>query len=445
MSLTAIAWVAGYCLFAILSFQNPVFGMLGYMHEYYNRPDLKWWGDELPVLRYNLMISVVWGASYLLKQSSLRKLTPTRNLALPWLLALGAIMLVVTPLFAVNESLSWEWSIQWIKTALIFPFLLYSVVRSRNAFNLFAAAHMLGAFWWGWESWRDPDREAGRLLNVGSGDTQDDNAASAHLLTVLPFIAVYLFTETNKRLRLLALVAAPFVVNTIILCNSRGATVGALAGLLSALLLVRKGQRSRLVGIGAVTVLLFFMIADEQFITRQQSTTNYEEDGAALERLESWQAGIQLVKDRPWGAGGRGFHMLSDRYIPSIVAAHDGELRAPHNTWVMVASEWGVLGFISYLGFIGGTFAMLRRVKQASDGHDFYFWRAIAIQVALVSFLTASTFTDRLYAEVGYWMYGLAYALYRMQRTEQAEALQAAPASAGPDAEATAPARSSAA
>jgi putative inorganic carbon (hco3(-)) transporter len=250
-------------------------------------------------------------------------------------LALGAVMLVVTGGFAVNRSVSWEWSVQWMKMAIIFPLLIFGAVRDRKAFNAVLVAHMLGAFWWGWDAWNDPKREAGRLVGIGSGDTEDDNAAAAHLLTVLPFTLILLLTEKNKRIRIPALVAAPFVINTLILCNSRGAIVGVAAALMASVVLIRTGYRMRIAGAGVAVMVAFFALADQQFISRQQTTTQAT-DGSSQERLASWRGGMNLALDRPFGAGGRGFHLLSPIYIADIVANHDGELRAPHNTYVMV-------------------------------------------------------------------------------------------------------------
>ena len=59
MSITALLWVTLYCAAVIVAVANPLFGALGYLPESYMRPELKWWGDELPVLRYNLIISLV--------------------------------------------------------------------------------------------------------------------------------------------------------------------------------------------------------------------------------------------------------------------------------------------------------------------------------------------------------------------------------------------------
>jgi O-antigen ligase len=282
---------------------------------------------------------------------------------------------------------------------------------------------MAGAFWWGWDAWVDPHREASRLMSVGSGDTLNDNAASSHLLTVIPFCVIYLLTAKERWKRGLALVALPFVVNTVILCNSRGATLGMVAALGAALLLVRRGYRMRMVVAGIATVGVLFALADKQFIARQQTTTNYEEDSSAQQRIMSWKGAFRLIKDRPWGAGGRGFHLLSPIYIPEIVAAHKGDLRAPHNTWAMAASEWGVAGFVCYIGIYASAFLTLRRIKRGAhpDEQGFYYWRAFAIQLALIGHLVSSTFTDRFYGEAGYWMVALSYALYRVQLTEQEE------------------------
>lgn len=104
MSLTALLWVTLYCAAIVFSFANPLFGSLGYLLEYYMRPSLKWWGDALPELRYNLIISVAFGAAFLLRRSSLREMVRVPNPALRFMLGLGAIMLLVTSSVAVDQS-----------------------------------------------------------------------------------------------------------------------------------------------------------------------------------------------------------------------------------------------------------------------------------------------------------------------------------------------------
>src|SRR5207247_1699888 len=88
--------------------------------------------------------------------------------------------------------------------------------------------------------------------------------------------------------------------------------------------------------------------------------------------------------------------------------------RAPHNTWVLVTSEWGLEGLAAYLGLFASTFILLRSIRQRPLVGDDLYYRAFAIQVGLVGALTASTFADRFYGESTYWMCALAVALCRM-------------------------------
>ncbi len=208
-------------------------------------------------------------------------------------------MVFVTFTIAVDTETSWDWTVQWLKMAVIFPLLVVGVIRTRKAFNLFVVANLLGAFWWGWESWLDPKRAESRLLNVGSGDTLNDNGAAAHLLTLLPLALIYLLTEKDKRLRAVALVATPFIVNThhsvqqpgrdccpdCGICGWPCSDAQGLSG--------ENGCGSRSCG-GAGVLLM----ADQQFLDRQQTTTNYEEDGSAQQRLTTWKAAFRLVKDQ---------------------------------------------------------------------------------------------------------------------------------------------------
>jgi O-antigen ligase len=204
-------------------------------------------------------------------------------------------------------------------------------------------------------------------MNIGSADTLNDNLAAAHLLTVLPIMCVFALTAKDKRLRVLAVVAAPFIVNTFILCNSRGATVGLAAGFLMAILAARTGYRGRMIGVAIAVSILFYVLADPQFIERQQTITD---DDAGAERIETWQGASRLLMDHPLGVGGGGFEYLSPVYIPAIVEKYDGERRSVHNTYMLVATEWGIQGFLLYAGFLGTTFWMLHRVRRRSQGPD---------------------------------------------------------------------------
>jgi hypothetical protein len=426
-----IFWVITFATFLLAAvLVGPAYGVFAYLFEYYLRPDLHWWGKEhLPDLRYNLIASVVLAGSYLLHRSTLEPLGPAPRGPGRFLVALLAYMLVFSN-FAVSRSASWSAVDQYWKL-ILFHFLVVGAIRAKWAFDGMIALHIAGAGWWGYEAWRNPRREASRLYAVGSGDTWNDNFASHHLLTVVPFVFVYLLKHPDKRLRLLALVAGPYIINTLILCNSRGAMVGLLAALLYSIGFAKKGHRIKMLFAAVMLAGMFYMLADDEFITRQQTTTSYETDGSAQSRLATWAAGIDLVKDYPLGAGGRGFDLLSPIYAPHVVAAHHGELRAPHNTYIEVSSEWGIPGLIFYLGYFFTAFMLMWQVRRREPEGGIWYYRAVAVELSMVAMLVANMFVDRTYGEAPYWIGAFAVVVHRLQSRElkQQQTTPAEPAS----------------
>jgi hypothetical protein len=415
-----ILWLTVYFGGMLGSFFNPLLGLLAYLFEYYLRPRLHWWGVPwLPDWRWNLMIGTVAIVTFVMRRGSLPEMPRLNNPALKWFAALVCSMVVVSTWSVLPEQ-SWREVSDFGKLLLLYG-LIIGNIRSQGMFDAFMAVHIAGTGWWGWQAYVDPTRSAGRLMNVGSSDTLNDNLAAAHLLTVLPILCVYAMRAKDKRLRLLAIIAAPFIVNTFILCNSRGATIGLAVGLIAALLMARKGHRVRMLGAAAVVAILFVSLADQTFIDRQQTIA---EDDAGAERLQTWRGARQLLLDRPFGVGGGGFEYFSPVYIADVVAAHDGQTRSVHNTYLLVATEWGVQSLVLFMGFIASTMLILNQVRRRASADDEAYYKAVAVQVGLISTLTAAIFSNRLSGESIYWMCALAFALHRVQVRDLSAAAQ---------------------
>jgi hypothetical protein len=409
-----LAWLLIFIVGTFGSFINPLYGTLTYLFEYYLRPALHWWGSDLPDLRWNFTISLVVTLTYFLRRDSLPKIGSARRGPAACLVGLGLLMLLVTATTAVAPTQSWDKTVGYLKM-ILFHGIIVGTVRSEWAFDAFVGAHMAGAGWWGLEAFRDPKREAGRLANIGSGDTLGDNAAAAHLLTVIPFIAVYLLMSKDKRLRGLALGIAPFVVNALVLCNSRGPMVGMAAMGAAALWFSKAGHRLRTVGAGVIGVVVLLFLADPEFLRRQNIGDGYGDDGSTRQRLAAWEGGTRLIADYPLGAGGSGFTELSPIYIPDVVEEMKGEKRDPHNTIVLVSSEWGLPGLALFLGYYFACYLLLRDVRNRAPEGGIWYYRSVAVQVSMIGVFVAGLFTDRLYAEAPYWMGALAVALHRLQ------------------------------
>jgi hypothetical protein len=422
-------WLVLYFGGLVLAVVHPIYPLVSYLTFYYATPEKNWWGEAVPSLRWSLLASAVMLGSILLKTGSLERLKATKNPAMPWFLLFGVNVVVVT-LWAQDRARSWVWTVALLKLVLLYV-LMAATIRTPAQFDMFSAAHIGGTTYWGYKAWDDPTRRAGRLKNVGGADTQNENAAAAHVLTVLPFVVVYGFSVRRRALQALLVVSGGLIVNLLILCNSRGSTVGLLVMMCAAIVLAGKGRRKQLVAVALAGVVMVFALADNRFLERQQTTVEAQ-DGSAQGRLASWKAGLQLMRDYPFGTGGRGFHILSPKYIPEIVDAHDGEERSVHSTYLQLAAEWGIQGLVTWGGFMISTLLLLERSRKSAVGDPWYFHRFLAIELALIGTLFAGIFTSRLYGESLYWMCSLAFALHRMRVTATSpEAKQTVVSSSG--------------
>jgi hypothetical protein len=53
---------------------------------------------------------------------------------------------------------------------------------------------------------------------------------------------------------------------------------------------------------------------------------------------------------------------------------------------------------------------------------NYFYYRLVAVSVALVGWIAGSVFVDRLYSEGIYWIVALAIAMHRLVRAELADA-----------------------
>ena len=427
MSLTALAWIFSYILGAFLAFVHPIYGLFTYFMDYYAHPPLRWWGKALPDYRWSLIIAVITLIAFLIKKNSLPKLHIKNHPQTKWLI------LFLLNTFAVTSIAVWEEEnkqlIEVIIKVILFYLVVIQTIRTKEHFRYLMIFHILGIFDWGWNAFVDPQRKAGRLFGIGGPDSLNDNGTAAHLLAILPFLGSVFFTGKWWE-KLLCIVTLPFVFNTFILANSRGAFIALLVTGLMSLLLTKGSLRWKTIMAMLLAGLVFYNLMDDKFIERQQTIQTYEEDNASVERIESWKAAFSLIRDHPLGTGGGGFEALSPIYIPDIVEAHEGELRNVHNTFLLLACEWGVQGFLLFMAFILSTIRGLLKIRKEAPqtpAGERVRMDSIALILGLVGILSAGFFFNRLYAESVYWLTAFAAVLRNIHAQVVEEATQGTP------------------
>jgi len=419
MNERAILWLLVYLAGCVAALFNPLIGLLTYFFTYYIYPPMQWWGRGLPELRWSIYCAALTVGSYLLHGPGAH--TPrAKTFDHPqskWLLGMIAISLLVTPM-AVSPAVSIEYATRLLKYAALY-LLILKLLTTINAYRALLLVHILGGFYWGLWGFFDPEMESGRLVNLGGPDSSTGDTTAAHLLTILPFVGYYIMGG-RKWERLLCLAAAPFIVYVLIEINSRGSFVALAVAGLGALVLGWRSYRGRtMLGLAAGLAGLLVLSGSEFF--ERQATTFEPKDQAALSRLDMWKAAVEIMKDRPFGAGGHGFDLLSPHYLPELVE-REGKLATVHNTYLMAGSEWGIPGLLCLLLYLLASFRVLNRLRTGPAQTAIQKrvqLEALAMMVAFIGYLTAGFFVNRFYAEATYWLGGFTAGLKNIWMAEE--------------------------
>lgn len=415
---TAILWLIIYVGGLFSGFiWGPIISLSTYMFTFYTQFS---WTKFLPQERWSLYAGLALLGVYLVKKGKAVPLLVEEMPQLKWLLLIVVNMLILTPFAAWPEEHN-EVVVQFIKLVILY-YLIVKIVRTKLYYQIFIWVQIWGNWLFGWQAYSDGDISAGRLEGTGGPGVATSNELANHMLPIIPFLGNRFFYG-DKWQKGIVLIAAPFILNAIILCNSRGAFLALLTMAVVIIVLAKRGMRLRLM-IGLVLgSILFLQLTHEQFWNRMDTIDEYEEDGSATGRLDMWKAAIEMVGDFPLGKGGGGWEIHTPVYIPEIVEAHGGQRRSVHNTFLLMATDWGVQGLFLLLAFLGGTLRSLHKMRRrVGTGDDtFYHTESVALEVGIIGYLVAAIFGSQLYAESLYWYCALATALSNIQQSEIVE------------------------
>jgi O-antigen ligase len=130
----------------------------------------------------------------------------------------------------------------------------------------------------------------------------------------------------------------------ILLTSSRGALLAAVVALLVipwTLTQVRKGLRVAIVVIAVGAAVLAVQLVPEKSFERLATTRSEISEGTVGNRLRIWKEAIRLIPRRPiQGYGPAGWYPAAGDRIGNV---------APHNTYLALAVEEGIVGLFLYL------------------------------------------------------------------------------------------------
>ena len=415
MSVSAIVVIVAYLLGLIVSFSRPIFALFSYLWIFYNDPSTNWWGTELPNLRYSLIAAVV-----ALMLAIWRK-GPTA----PWLssgatkiiIAYTAWIWIQTP-WAVDKAIHIEGAILFSKYVVL-SYAIYKLTPDEQRLRLFLWAHVIGCFIFGWVAYQTV--VVTRLETIGGPGVDDANLLAAHVITGL-IAAGFLFISTRGYQRWVAFGAIPFILNTVILTQSRGGFLAMALGGLAAWYLAPKSYRRIVTIAGSLAVVLLLILSNDFFWDRISTVFEPKSDSQAT-RVQILGPQFQMFLDHPLGAGYRGNELLSPQYMPVDLLSNSGR-RSAHNTFMAALVDQGIVGAVLLLCLYGWgalTFRRLKLMDKQGLPDSLGILRA-AIGAGLASLFASGLFLNLLKTEVQIWYVMLAASLVAL--CEQAVAAE---------------------
>ncbi len=394
-------------------FYSATASFMLYQITYMVHPDIRWWSGQIPGLSYSFFTVILMMIALTLHYRTLSPLSPwSRQPLTKWLvLFLGIHYLMY--FFALNLPVHKQFTFDFTKMIIIIA-VAYKLIHSEKALNAVLWTYIIGATYVGYIAYSVGRGSNGRVEGIGMVDTGGDANYTAAALVPAAVLLIYYAWIGNKKIRLLCFVCGAFIVNALVLINSRGAFVGVVAGagIFICYMLFSRFQRAGQRGMAIVIILAglsgALYVADDAFWERMytmQANEDGERGGAG--RMHFWWATFDMLEDYPMGMGIGGYKVLSGLYVDDAATNYSVENRAVHSSWFQLLGDVGWIGAGIFLGLLLSTWRLLGNTKKyliEQKRMDAYF-HMIALQCAMISFMVTATFIDRIRAEMFFWLF----------------------------------------
>lgn len=388
----------------------------------------------LPSLLQLLVVPIALAA---LRGDGARRLRELPRLPLFLLLGAWCVVLLVSSLAARDREIADDRIAESFKAWVIFALIAVLAATPgrlrQGAWTIVAAGALLGGLgafqaltgdyhrqFWGFARIKDAHIWGDVFEKRIAGPLGDPNFFAQILIVLVPVGLTLAAEARGLRNRVLALGATALILSGAVLTYSRG---GALAlGCVLLLFLASHRVRPRYLGLGALVLLLLLLVAPSEFVRRLGTIGEILPGGEEVIDPDSSFAERKLYALTAWamfldhpvlGVGAGNYTVHFDRYADEVgFSARDyeqpGEVHYPHNLYLEIAAETGVVGLAVFAGVVVAAFLALRKARSVSA--DF----ARAFEIALVGYLVSSVFLHGHFQRYLWLLFGFATALRLM-------------------------------
>lgn len=314
--------------------------------------------------------------------------------------------------------------LDFAKTALIF-FVIVTAVRSVRDVERFALVYFVGAVIFAAVVLSRTEFS----LSIGGRMERlyfyDSNDFATYAVTALPLGLYFASSDRRLLMRITAWLGIVVLALGFVWSGSRGGFLAFLAVIAYFLLRYTTVKRSwRWSAVVSISVV-FMATAGDKYWTRISTVLRPSEDYNLTDehgRMRLWRRGLGYVIAHPvLGVGAGNFPRAEGTISPLVGRQPRGrglKWGQPHNSYVQVAAELGVPGFLIYVAFLASVFGALRALPAVvgpgppSGRAPLRNARlAQSLTAGLIGFAVGSFFLTLAYQDMLYTLAGIAVGL----------------------------------
>ena len=264
-----------------------------------------------------------------------------------------------------------------------------------------------------------------RLFGPAASFIGDNNSLGLALLMVLPLVRYLQLRAEARWMRLGLLLALPCFVVAILGTYSRGAVIGLAVTLVG--LAIKSRHRMRLALVAGIALVGAVQFMPESWHARIASIADYEDDGSAQSRFESWGYALEVTRDSPIIGGG--FEIFRGNEAATAVG-----YRSAHSIYFETLAEHGYPGLAVFLMLGIGTYLSAGSIIRRTRDHPDLAWAAdlaAMVQVSIAAYAVAGLFLNLATFDLYYHLIAVVVIASSLVRRELAAgAVLAAPQAA---------------
>lgn len=335
------------------------------------------------------------------------------------------MMLSVTGALVPGASL--QLAFDFLKTVLMF-FVVAGSVRSAHDVERLTTVYLGAATVYAAVVLSRFDVGAGDAWRLGRLYYYDANDFATLVVTAMPFGLFLLHAGRSWHARAAGALSLAVLTLAFVRTGSRGGFVALIV--VGTFLVWRYTAipfRWRVSAAALVTVLVLAAASDQYW--KQMNTIFSDVDYNRTEesgRMQIWRRGVgYMLRDPVFGVGPGNFPAAEGKLSPFANRQEFGigvRWNAAHNSFVQAGAELGVPGLVMFVGLIGTTMGLLRRVARSNfDPVRSYRIKALtqALMASVIGFVVGAFFLSLAYTEMLYMLAALAVGLYKATGEER--------------------------